>query len=60
MVRTVFRQNSVVINSISIWNNLAPNIALECTLVSFKKAAFAILMNEYTVQVYLFMYMFNI
>ena len=48
-VRTVVRQNSVVINSISIWNNLAPIIALERTLVLFKRAMFAMLIKEYTV-----------
>jgi hypothetical protein len=47
-VRTVVRQNSVVINSISIWNNLAPKIALERTLALFKRAMFAMLTKEYT------------
>jgi hypothetical protein len=45
--RTVVRQASVVINSISIWNNLTPDIALLPTLGHFKLAMCNKLTNLY-------------
>jgi hypothetical protein len=46
-VRTVVRQNSVVIQLIFIWNNLAVNIAFKRNLALFKRAVFAMLSNDY-------------
>lgn len=47
--RTVVRQKSVVINSISIWNNLSPELASIPTLNKFKDAMFILLINRYVV-----------
>ncbi len=45
--RTVLCQNSVSINSISIWNNLAPTMALSPSIAQFKASMFCHLLNKY-------------
>ncbi len=46
-VRTTTRQKSVVISSINIWNNLAPDVALISSLSKFKQIMFNMLLNQY-------------
>jgi hypothetical protein len=49
-VRTVLRQKSVTINSISIWNMLTPNVALSPSLAKFKSTMFVLLLSNYTAE----------